>query len=201
MAERAGHAEPAPAGGWKKDAVALGLLVQLVLPLRLWVLVSTEVAARDSIGYIRYGLKFETDDDWKQVIKDKDQHPGYALTVLAVSQPLRLASGQTDAATMQLAAQLTTVLSAMLLLYPMYHVGRLLFNRRIGFGAALLYQFLPINAHHLSDGLSEGLFLFLVASALLQGVRALQGQSPFRFALCGLISGLAYRTRLEGAVV
>src|SRR5712672_2187933 len=117
MAERATHAEPAPAAGWKKDAVALGLLVLLVLPLRLWLLANTEVAARDSIGYIRYALEFET-DDWRCVTKHHDQHPGYALTVLAVSQPLRLASGQTDAATMQLAAQLTTVLSAMLLLYP-----------------------------------------------------------------------------------
>src|SRR5260370_22638700 len=103
MAERAGHAEPAPAGGWKKDAVVLGLLVLLVLPVRLWLLVNTEVAARDSIGYIRYALKFESDEDWKEVIKEKDQHPGYALTVLAVSRPLRSASGQTDAATMQLA--------------------------------------------------------------------------------------------------
>jgi Dolichyl-phosphate-mannose-protein mannosyltransferase len=200
MAERAGRTELAPSCGWKKDAVALGLLVLLVLPLRLWLLVHTEVAARDSIGYIRYALEFET-GDWKKITKVHDQHPGYALTVLAVSQPLRSASGQTDAATMQLAAQLTTVMAAMLLLYPMYHVGRLLFNRPTGFGAALLYQVLPINAQHLSDGISEGLFLFLVASALLHGVRALQGQSPFRFALCGLISGLAYLTRLEGAMV
>lgn len=200
MADRAGLTESATACSWKKDAIALGLLVLLVLPLRLWLLVNTEVAARDSIGYIRYALEFET-HDWDKVVKAHDQHPGYALTVLAISQPLRLASGQTDAATMQLAAQLTTVMAAMLLLYPMYHVGRLLFNRRTGFGAALLYQVLPINAQHLSDGLSEGFFLFLVASALLQGIRALQGQSPIRFALCGLISGLAYLTRLEGAMV
>src|SRR5260221_5065931 len=200
MGERVAQNEPAAACGWKKDALALGLLVLLVLPVRLWLLVNTEVAARDSIGYIRYALEFET-HDWDKVIKAHDQHPGYALTVLAVSQPLRSASGQTDAATMQLAAQITTMMAAMLLLYPMYHVGRLLFNRRTGFGAALLYQVLPINAQHLSDGISEGLFLFLVASALLQGVRALQGQSPVRFALCGLISGLAYLTRLEGAMV
>src|SRR5882724_9500339 len=165
MADRAGLTDSATACSWKKDAIALGLLVLLVLPLRLWLLVNTEVAARDSIGYIRYALKFESEEGWKQVIKDNDQHPGYALTVLAVSQPLRSASGQTDAATMQLAAQLTTVLAAILLLYPMYHVGRLLFNRRTGFGAALLFQVLPINAQHLSDGISEGLFLFLVASA------------------------------------
>src|ERR1700730_10727327 len=124
MAERAGHAEPAPACGWKKDAVALGLLVLLVLPVRLWLLANTEVAARDSIGYIRYALEFER-LPWHTVVDTHDQHPGYSVAILAVSQPLRWISGQTDAATMQLAAQLTSVIAAILLLYPMYHLGRL----------------------------------------------------------------------------
>jgi hypothetical protein len=191
---------PSPAHGWKKDAAALALLVALVLPLRLWLLVSTEVAARDSIGYIRYALEFES-RPWDEVIRSKDQHPGYALSILAVSQPLRWISGQTDAVTMQLAAQLTSILAAIMLLYPMYHLGRLLFNRRVGFGAALLFQYLPISAHHLSDGVSEGFFLLLVASALLQAVRALQQRSLFRFALCGVLTGLGYLTRLEAAMV
>lgn len=66
---------------------------------------------------------------------------------------------------MQFAGQLTSTLAALLLLYPMYQLGRLLFDRRVGFGAALLFQYLPISSHHLSDGISEALFLLLVASA------------------------------------
>src|SRR6266852_5907440 len=87
MAEQAARADAASANGWKKDAAALALLVVLVLPVRLWLLVNTEVAARDSIGYIRYALEFER-FPWDLVIRAHDQHPGYSVALLAVSQPL-----------------------------------------------------------------------------------------------------------------
>ena len=37
----------------------LAMLLVLVLPLRAWLFVNTEVAARDSIGFIRYALQLE----------------------------------------------------------------------------------------------------------------------------------------------
>ncbi len=191
---------PGRRAAWTTDALHLGLLLALVLPLRLWLLCTTEVAARDSIGYIRYALDFEA-LPWAEVCKKHPQHPGYSLALLCVAYPLRAASGCTDAETMQLAAQLTSVLASLLLLYPMYHLGRLLFDRRAGFIGALLFQYFPINAHHLTDGLSEPLFVLLVAVALLQGVKAFSMRSAPRFAACGLASGLAYVTRPEGALV
>jgi 4-amino-4-deoxy-L-arabinose transferase-like glycosyltransferase len=186
--------------GWKKDAVALALLLALVLPLRVWLLTSAVATSRDGIGYIRYALEFEQ-FSWQEVCKKNHQHPGYPLTVLAVSEPLRWLTGATDPATMQLAGQLTSMIAVLILLYPMYHLGRLLFDRRVGFGAALLFQYLPSSAHHLSDGISESLFVMLVAATLLQAVRALHGGGWRRFALCGLCGGLAYLTRPEGALI
>jgi hypothetical protein len=191
---------PTAVAGWKIDAVALAALLLLVLPVRLWLIGHTEVAALDSIGYIRYALQFER-LDWRDVCKGNHQHPGYSLAVLTVSEPLRWASGRTDADTMRLASQLASLLAALLLLYPMYHLGRVLFDRRVGFAAALLFQYFPISGHHLSDGISETLFLLLVASALLHGVQALNGGGVVRFAACGFFGGLAYLTRPEGAMV
>ena len=186
--------------GWKKDALALALLLALVLPLRLWLLGSAVATARDGIGYIRYALEFEQ-LSWRRVIDKNHQHPGYPLALLMVSEPVRWATGETDAPTMQFAGQLTSMLAALLLLYPMYHLGRILFNRRVGIGAALLFQYFPASGHHLSDGISEPLFLLLVAATLLQAVRALHGGSVARFALCGMFTGLAYLTRPEGAMI
>src|SRR6516162_6483488 len=200
MAEPETPQDAVATAGWKKDAVALALLIALVLPLRIWLLGSTEVASRDSIGYIRYALQFEY-FAWDQVLYRHDQHPGYSLAVLAVSWPVRWVTGETAAETMQLAAQLAGTLAAFLLLYPMYHLGRLLFNRRVGFGGAILYQYLPISGHHLSDGISETLFLLLVATSLLQAIHVVQGRSLVRCGLCGLSVALAYLTRPEGAFV
>ena len=80
----------------------LALLLALVLPLRMWLICDTEVAARDSIGFIRYALQFEN-KSWQAVLLGNHQHPGYPLAVWAVSQPVR-AIGGTDALTMRISA-------------------------------------------------------------------------------------------------
>jgi hypothetical protein len=183
----------------RRDWRNLALLLLLVLPLRLWLLVNTEVAARDSIGFIRYALQFES-KPWKEVVLGNHQHPGYPLAVWAVSQPVRALFG-TDPVTMRVSAQLASGLAALALLIPMYFLGKQLFSRQVGFWGALLFQYFPVSGHHLSDGISEALFLFLVATALWRGVLAVRGYRPREFAWCGLWGGLAYLTRPEGALV
>src|SRR5439155_11796265 len=88
-----------------------------------------------------------------------------------------------------------------LLVIPMYFLGKLLFPRAAGFGAAALFQCLPVPAHILSDGLSEALFLLLACSALALAVLAMRGSKPWLFALSGAFCGLAYLTRPEGGLI
>ena len=183
----------------RRDWHALLLLLVLVLPLRAWLVFNTEVAARDSIGFIRYALEFEK-HSWQETLLKNHQHPGYALTVWAVSQPVRAVAGTTPL-TMRLSAQLASCLAALALLVPMYFLGKQMFDRRIGFWAALLFQYLPVSGHHLADGVSEALFLFLVAMALWRGVVAVRQYRPAAFAWSGIFGGLAYLTRPEGALV
>jgi hypothetical protein len=103
--------------------------------------------------------------------------------------------------TMRTSAQLASALAALALLVPMYFLGKELFDRQVGFWGALLFQYLPVSGHHLSDGISEALFLFLTAMALWRGVLAVRRYQPREFAWSGLWGGLAYLTRPEGAVV
>src|SRR5258708_6849336 len=113
------------------------LLFLLVLPLRIWLVCTTEVAARDSIGFIRYALQFEQ-KPWQDVLLGNHQHPGYPLAIWAVSQPVRAMAG-TDAMTMRISAQLASTMAALALLIPMFYLGKELFNRQVGFWGALLF--------------------------------------------------------------
>src|ERR1700690_2135731 len=97
-----------------KDWHYLVILFLLVLPLRGWLIFNTEVAARDSIGFIRYALQFEN-KPWQEVLLDNHQHPGYPLAIWAVSQPVRAWAG-TDPLTMRISAQLASTLAALALL-------------------------------------------------------------------------------------
>jgi 4-amino-4-deoxy-L-arabinose transferase-like glycosyltransferase len=168
--------------------------------IHLWLFWHTEVAARDSIGYIRYAWRLEH-HPWIQVVRGSVQHPGYPFTILAMSQLVRHVVAQPESVMMQWSAQLVSALAGLLLVIPTYYLGRELFNRRVGFWASLIFQAVPASSRVLADGLSEALFLLFAASALLLAVRALRQASPLQFGLCGVFSGLAYFTRPEGALI
>jgi 4-amino-4-deoxy-L-arabinose transferase-like glycosyltransferase len=199
--------EPASSGRWR-DLGLLAVLLTAAVALRAWLLCHTEVAARDSIGFIRYALELEDAlrspqprKSWADILNTNHQHPGYPLTVLAASVPVRALVHAPMPDLMRLSAQLASSLAAVLLVIPMYFLGKLLFHRPAGFWAALMFQCLPVSGHILSDGLSEALFLLLTATGLLLGGQALHTGSRIRFALCGLSCGLAYLTRPEGALM
>jgi len=192
---------PAPAGRSRDWKLLLPLLL-ITLTLRVVMLCRTEVPARDSIGYIRYALEFERPDlTWGDVLRKNHQHPGYPLIVLGVSYPVRYFLGGITPYSMQLSAQIASGLAALLLVVPMFLLGKLLRDRWLGFWAALLFQFLPVVSHILADGISEAAFLLWCVWSIYFGCRGLQGGGSRQFALCGLFSGLAYLTRPEGALV
>jgi hypothetical protein len=204
MEERAA-ALPAQAGGlaWtraRRDAGLLLLLLLLAGGLRWWHLRHTEVTARDSVGFIRFACQLRQ-QPWRGVLRDNLHPPLYPLAVLGMSVPVGEFVGGAPSRVMQLSAQLVSVVAGVLLVLPLYVLGRDLFSPSVGFWAAALVQCLPASGRVLPDGLSEGLFLLLTATALLMAVRGLRHHSALCFALSGVCGGLAYLTRPEGLVV
>jgi hypothetical protein len=197
----------------------LGLLLALLLiaiGLRSWQLAHTEVAARDSIGYIRIAWQLEEEierqrahranpdkpeGDWPKVIRSAAQHPAYPAALLVVSLPVRRWYGGELPLAMQWSAQLTSVFASVLLVIPMFLLGRGLFDRRAGFVAAVLFQCLPTSGRLMADGLSEPVFLLFTCTALLCAHHGLRKGSPGWFAGVGLFGALAYLTRPEGAFI
>lgn len=189
-----------PGAGWR-DWRWLGLLLLLAIGMRAWQIGHTEVPSRDSIGFIRLAWRLDR-GDWREVIPKGEHHPGYPVALLAVSRALRAALGCDDPVRiMQLSAQLASALASVLLVVPMYYLGRELFDRRVGFWAALLLQCLPATGTLMADGLSEALFLLFVSTSLVLGLRGLRTGSGWAFALSGAAGGLAYLTRVEGSLV
>ena len=178
----------------------LAVLIVLAGAVRFWLIGHTEVAARDSIGYIRYALGFEH-KSWSETILNSEQHPGYPASLLAVSWPVRHWMHGTTPRSMQFSAQLTTILAAILLVFPLYFLGCELYNPRIAFWGAALFQCLPATARTTADGLSEGVFFLFAVTALWLAARALRTGSLTTFAMCGFAGGLAYLTRPEGALI
>ena len=179
-----------------------------------WLIANTAVTARDGIGFARYALALQTpaasvappDENRTalDVIKDEKQHhpPGYPVAVWATAKVVhRVAPGLPLPDSMLLATQLVSAAAGVLLVVPIYLIGRVLFGRNVGFAAALLFETLPVPARVTSDGMTEGLYLLAAATALLLGVRAVRRPSVGGFLLCGLFAGASYLVRPEGLMI
>ncbi len=195
---------PTGIAAWtRRDTILLLLLFACAAGLRLWHLTHTEVTARDSIGFIRIAWQFlqHTPKEWPGVIDASEQHPAYPLAVATLSRLLRGFLQGPETWRMQVSAQLVSALAAILLVWPLFALGREFFDRRVGVGVALLVQFFPVSGRLLTDGLSEALFLLFSATALYGAFRGLRTRQPVVFALTGSAGGLAYLTRPEGALL
>jgi hypothetical protein len=192
--------ETAQAGGFRADLPWLAALVVLALVLRGWQLMHTEVASRDSIGYIRIAWQMEH-QPWGEVMRQAPQHPGYPLAVLAVSHAIRPFVPGNLATAMQWSAQAASALASVLLVIPMFYLGRELFDRRIGFWAAVLLQCLPTSGRGMADGLSEPAFLLAASASLACACCGLRRGSWLALGGAGLFGALAYLCRPEGGLL
>jgi hypothetical protein len=195
--EQEHNAKPTP---YALDLRCLAILVAVVVAVRGWQITHTEVASRDSISYVRIAWQLEH-APWRQVMPASPQHPGYPLAVLAISLPVRHFIADDLPRAWQISAQLVSVLASLLLLIPMFYLGKEMFDRRIAFWACLLFQCLPTSGKIMGDGLSDTLFLLLACMTLWLATVALRRRAAWLFALTGLAGGLAYWVRPEGALV
>lgn len=195
------------------DYLRIAAVALVALAVHGWLLASTAVTARDSLGFARQALSFASPSSVPphkdgrpkttiDLVRESEHPPGYPLAVWVTHAGLRRALPDMaipDRAL--LATQLTNALAAVLLVIPTYLIGRLLFGRNTGFAAALLFQVLPVPARVTSDGLTEGTFLLVAVSALALGVWAVKTRRVFGFLLCGMACGASYLVRPEGLML
>lgn len=185
----------------KLQVFILFALMLLVGGIRGWQLTHTEVAARDSIGFIRYAWLLENSNDWKSVIKDAQQHPGFPFAIHFVSNPVRYFVDTDLPFAYQLSSQLVSSFFSVLLVLPLFYMAMEMFNMKVAIWSVLLFEFLPAISKVLGDGLSEGMFLFFSASALACILNAFKSNHLATWFFAGLFSACAYLVRPEGMII
>lgn len=176
------------------------LVIVLAVGVRTWAVARSEVAARDSIGFIKYALRYEN-EPFVKVLREAQQPPAYPLAILTASWPIRAIAGETTPQAMALAAQIASAFFGVLLVLPMVGLGTELLNRQFGLVAAAFFQCLPAWVRFTSDGLSESTFLFFTTMSLWLGTSAIRSRSYWSMLVTGLMAGLAFLTRPEGAEI
>jgi hypothetical protein len=193
------------------DYLRLAVLAAVSVAVHGWLIGHTAVTARDGLGFARYALAIQSPHasvvPWDasrtalDVIKSQEHPPGYPVAIWLTAKFVRHLTPLPLPDSTLLAAQLVSAIAGVLLVVPTYLLGRMLFGRNVGFAAAVLFQVLPVPARITSDGLAEGLYLLVSATALVFGVRAVRRPGVGGFLLCGLTCGAGYLVRPEGLMV
>lgn len=194
--------EPPAGRSWWPVLAVVGVSVAV----HVWLVANTSVTARDSIGFARYALNLGGGPDdaprsLYQLLRDEKHPPGYPFVVRLASLLVRPTYTAPLPDQMLRSAQVASAAAAVLLVFPTYRLGRVLFGRGAGFWTALVLQLLPVVARATSDGLSDGPFLLCVAWAVVLAVDGVRTGAGLWFVGCGAAAAAAYLIRPEGLAV
>ncbi len=134
---------------------------------------------------------------WRDGLFHAIDHPVYPIGVAMVHGLLRDASPEG----WQASAQCASVLSAVLLVLPVYLIGAELFGEASAWLGVIFFMLLPRNNHVFADALSESTFLLFWSWGLWSALRYLR---EGKFAWLPLTLGFAaaaYLTRPEGLLL
>ncbi|WP_020473986.1 glycosyltransferase family 39 protein [Zavarzinella formosa] len=207
---------PPPTASRRTVVLALFGITLLSIGLRWWMVAHTVVPSRDCLVFVRIAMQlydpptsklppFRQLDGPADVLRETDQPPGYPLAILGMAKMLGDDLSTVTADQMILAAQLVSLFSGVLLIFPMFGVASRVFGPVVGLLACLWYQVLPVFVEVTSDGLSDGLFLLTSVSALWFGLNVFDRVTWKGGLLHGLLAGVCvgagYLVRPDSLIV
>jgi 4-amino-4-deoxy-L-arabinose transferase-like glycosyltransferase len=172
------------------------VVLALAAPLLGWLVAHTDIFFADGLRYIAQARAIAS-GTFAQSITTAVDHPAYPVAVAAVH---RLVGGDGPEG-WQRAAQLASIVSALLLVVPLYLIARHVFGDRAALPGCLLFYMVPVTGHVFADTLSESTFLLFWAWGLWGALRFFKNGGLGWLALGVAGSGLAYLSRPEGLLL
>ena len=168
-------------------ALPVLVLVGAALALRLWVLRAIPLIDTDGVIYVTLARQVRAAGS----PFDSLFHPLYPLCI-ALLQPF--------VGDWELAGRLVSAISGSLLVLPAYALTRALFGADIAMLSAVLIVVHPGLVLASTSVMSEGVYTFVLVTGVWAGWRALTSGPRVLLPAAGLLFGLAYLARPEGAV-
>src|SRR4030067_1720166 len=173
----------------EKINVAILLLVSIILSLYLFF--RTYVISLDgAFQFIPLAKDFASGLFGKAL--SHDQQPLYSLLVAFVSPWV---------SDFDVAGKLVSTLFGILLIFPVYFLGKRIFDEKIAFLSSLLLVVHPYLRRFSADVLKESTYLFFFAAALRFAWNAIQEEKKYAFFFVPICSVIAYLVRPDGVEV
>jgi len=183
----------------RREWAGMAALMTLTLCVGVHLVVATQVIRRDGVTFIEFARGLQRDG--VAVIHTEYQHPGYPVLIMAAHRLARVIDVGDSTMGWVYTAQSVTLLFRVLAVIPLYFIGRRMVGAKRAFVGCLLIAILPDLAAYGSDALSDWPNVFFVACGLALLMRSASGGSWWLSGVAGMMAGIAYLMRPEGAIV
>lgn len=201
MMQEANHEKPRCRQRFCSDRVALLSLIAIAALLKIIILLQHPILARDGIQHVRLAYDL-LESPWASTLREHPYHPGYALTLTVSAVIYQLFDPGTLTPTeWQWCAHVSSSLAGILLVIPLYGLGRCFYSIRTAWLGSLLFITLPILAQTTADALTESWYLLFTLCALCTLVHGVRSRRSSWFVMAGLFAGLAYVVRIEAVIL
>ena len=172
----------------KSERIDLAILLLVSLLLSIYLFFQTYVISLDgAFQYIPIAKDFAF--GLYQKALSHNQQPLY---------PLILAFVDRWVSDFELAGRLVSSFFGILIIFPVYFLGKRIFDEKIAFFSSLLLAIHPYIRRFSADVLKESTYLFFFATALWFAWRAIQDEKKYFFLFTPILSILAYLVRPDG---
>jgi 4-amino-4-deoxy-L-arabinose transferase-like glycosyltransferase len=165
------------------------LLFAICIGVRVYIFFSTYVIARDSVLYMGMADLF-LEGRFLEALK--------YITLLFY--PLLLAGMKLVIGDPEIAGKLVSLLAGTCAFFPLYYLGKKIFEQRVVFIGLFLFALHPYLVRYSAEVLSESTFIFLSIAGFWMLWKGWEGKQYLLCALAGFILGLSCLTRAQGLI-
>jgi hypothetical protein len=176
----------------RNEKIYLSLILLLSLLLSVYLYFRTYVISLDGAFQFIPMAKLFAAGSLKEGLSYGGQQPLYAFLLGFISR------GVSD---FEAAGKLVSSFFGILILFPVYFLGRKIFGQKVALFSAFFLVIHPYIRRFSSDVLKESTYLFFFAAALWFSWRAIEREKLYTFALVPLFTVFAYLSRPDGLEV
>jgi len=176
----------------KNEKIDLAILLLASLILSIYLFFQTYVISMDGAFQYIPMAKYFASGLFGKGLREYGQQPLYPFFIAMVSHLV------TD---FEVAGKLVSTLFGVLMIFPIYFLGKRIFDQKIAFLSTLALVIHPYIRRFSADVLKESTYLFFLATALWFIWKALQREKRYSFLFIPFFSALAYLVRPDGVEI
>jgi len=176
----------------KNEKIDLTILLIASLILSLYLFFRTYVISMDGAFQYVPMAKYLASGLFGKGLREFGQQPLYPFLVALFSRWV---------ADYEIAGKLVSTLFGILMIFPVYFLGKRIFDQKVAFLSTLALTIHPYIRRFSADVLKESAYLFFLATAFWFIWRTLQKEKRYPFLFVPLFSALAYLVRPDGVEI